>query len=176
MSSLCALSNQHTVVPVFTHGVYAALTYYFTDVDGVISSAAKEVYSGFGKAIACLFGDQAAAWEHAFPSVEISSNLTFNLPTGVLTGQNVSLMVQEDLTEGQLINRFAIDVAANGSSTWSVLLEDQGVGHKRIWPFLPTLQNVTAIRIRLLSSFVYSTSQRARIRRVALFNHDSPCV
>jgi len=105
---------------------------------------------------AAFDGDPDTFWSapsgthHAVLEADFSKPVTFD-----------RTMTMEWLNDGQHVERFRIEAWAGGR--WSILVDGNAIGHKRIDHFAP----VTASRVRLN---ILSSSSEAHIREFQVFN------
>ena len=90
----------------------------------------------------------------------VTSTITFNFPSDKsVQSTNISIILMEDLTHGQLINDFTLECLVNGSASWNACpmgtlanviprIPGPGIGHKRILMMTPP-SNATLTGVRL---------------------------
>ena len=86
--------------------------------------------------------------------------IEFRLPLAVRFNR---LLLEEDLTRGERVEEFALDVWANG---WQEVARGTDIGHRRILRFPE--QNAAAIRVRILQS-----RARPHISHISAYNHET---
>ena len=151
---------------------------------GGISDKQVQRYAEFGAAVLCLFSD--ADWE-SNTTVSLAQPVQWELPPGLAGRPNVSVTLQEHLTQGQLIETFQLeayyswmhpdqawqpvlpsDVTATSNATKTANMSMcRGIGHKRIWMNV-SLIGATKLRLTALSSFRSATGAAPRLRRIAI--------
>ena len=73
-------------------------------------------------------------------------------------------MVQEDITQGQLVERFHVEILEPKSNQWKTIASATTIGYKRI---LRLTEKVTARAVRLV---VDETRADPKILRVGVYN------
>ncbi len=170
------------------------------DNNGGISTLQQERYAAFGTALRCLF-DTPDIYENVSVSangvgLRLAPAVTWELSVPI-SSDNVSVVLQEYLVNGQLLNYSRFEaffpstqttgtIGGGGSGEWRAALpadaavpggplEPAGtlvsLGHKRIWMGVNGMRGATALRLSALSAF---NPQRAgegpRVRRIALYD------
>jgi len=86
--------------------------------------------------------------------------IVFQMPLAVRFNR---LLLEEDLTRGERVEEFALDVWMDG---WQEVARGTNIGHRRILRFPE--QNVAAIRVRILNS-----RARPHISRISAYQHET---
>jgi alpha-L-fucosidase len=160
------------------------------DTHGVVGPEEIAAYDAMGKAVSCLFSAPIASTTAASLPMNLSSGvIEWLLPgAGVATkGGNFSLVLEEDLTNGQLIGDYSLlcrsaaavpgtGTAATGASwhpcpmgSLSGAIESTlypGIGHKRIL-LLALVVPLDGLRLLVRSNFA-TGAQIPTLRRMAL--------
>jgi alpha-L-fucosidase len=152
------------------------------DTHGVVGAEELARYEAMGKAVSCLFSDPVASTTAPSLPMNLSTGIIhWMLPTGVVAkGGNYSLVLEEDLRNGQLIGNYSLMCCASDSGeSWQPCpmgsLSDAiastlfpGIGHKRIL-MLALDAPLRGIRVMVTSHFA-TGAQIPTLRRIALHN------
>ena len=91
---------------------------------------------------------------------DTGDGIEFRLPLAVRFNR---LLLEEDLSKGERVEEFALDVWEEG---WKEVARGTNIGHRRIFRFPE--QNAAAIRVRILKS-----RARVHLSRISAFNHET---
>jgi len=105
----------------------------------------------FGDRIRAIYAHPLAAAEDVGDGIELA------LPAGSF----VHVEIMEDLSEGQKIGSYVIEVRRDGA--WTTLAEGESVAHKRLHKVEPA--QAEAVRFRCTKSF----AEPVRLRRFAVY-------
>lgn len=176
------LKSVFELVTAYKMSVGRGCTYLFNlapDNTGAISGKQKQRYADFGAAVRCLFG--LADWVNS-TSLPLSPSVQWDLPTAILS-DNVTLVLQEELSRGQLLNESVFEAFVPGGSGghwWAVLPPDLppgsghgarlwSLGHKRMFEGVAGLREATKLRLTALSSF----GDTPTVRRITYYDMHS---
>eukprot|EP01065_Artemidia_motanka_P006266 TRINITY_DN1307_c0_g1_i2.p2 TRINITY_DN1307_c0_g1~~TRINITY_DN1307_c0_g1_i2.p2 ORF type:complete len:379 (+),score=116.78 TRINITY_DN1307_c0_g1_i2:522-1658(+) len=147
------------------------------DSTGAIPASDVRAYAAMGEAINCLFSHQLDATTSAIP-MSASGTMDWELKAPV-TSTNVSVVLMEDQSKGQLISNFSLD-CRSAAGDWKPCAMGSlpgviptcseggcvGIGHKRV---LMLAQGASALRLNVHSHFAVS-GQVPTLRSAALFD------
>lgn len=131
--------------------------------DGSIAPADIEAYAAMGKAIDCLFATKLA--NVVAPEFSAGGqSATFPLKLSGIT--NVSLALWEDLTKGQAITSWSVDLKLD-TGAWSAnVTSGLTIGHKRLETLvMPQPITVTEMRVNVVNPLA-----APRLRKVEVFD------
>ena len=146
-------------------------------------------YDAMGKAVSCLFSNPVASTTASSLPMNLSTGMIeWLLPVGVNVasqGGNFSLVLEEDLTDGQLIGSYSL-LCQSHADAWqpcpmgelSGAIESKifpGIGHKRIL-MLALDAPLRGIRVVVQSNFAFG-HQIPALRKIALHDwSDTDCI
>lgn len=164
------------------------------DVTGAVPTIDVERYNDFGSAIKCLFANPIAQMGPLHFRESLSAEFVF--AENATNSTNISVILREDLTQGQLIDKFTLECCVTNASehtpcsTWIACpmgsipgvisaVPTPGIGHKRIYLVAPEKGVTTGgMRVNITSRFNSSnTSAVPALLSVQLFDWSGkPCV
>eukprot|EP01062_Namystynia_karyoxenos_P019965 TRINITY_DN1754_c0_g1_i4.p1 TRINITY_DN1754_c0_g1~~TRINITY_DN1754_c0_g1_i4.p1 ORF type:complete len:492 (+),score=146.75 TRINITY_DN1754_c0_g1_i4:81-1556(+) len=155
------------------------------DSTGAVPRSDVAQYAAMGAAIRCLFGQQLARTAGALSLAGGAAEWVLPAP---VSSANVSLVIEEDLTQGQLIGNYSFQCAppSGAALQWAPCTLGSmsgvipacaggvctGVGHKRILMLLQEGGDLLgAVRVQLHSHFA-DPGQAPALRSMALYDWD----
>jgi alpha-L-fucosidase len=189
----CKLSNTSNLVRKYLTSVGRNCNLILNiapDTHGVLGAEEVAAYDAMGKAVSCLFSNPVASTTAMSLPMNLSTGIIeWLLPVGVnVAGQggNFSLVLEEDLTDGQLIGNYSLLCQGSHADSWqpcpmgelSGAIESMlfpGIGHKRIL-ILALDAPLRGIRVVIASNFAFG-SQIPTLRKITLHDwSDSNCI
>lgn len=166
------------------------------DGTGAVPASDVEQYTAMGAAIRCLFNHSVAKSTTPMKMDAATGVLEPALEFSTLTpaqAQNLSLVIREDQTSGQLINSYSFECRASSSGDdWTPCPGGSlsgsiptcaaspngpcvyvGVGHKRILVLGAVTTGLSAIRVVVHSHFA-TVTQSPAVRDIELFDWSGP--
>lgn len=121
------------------------------DPTGAVPAADMAAYAKFGEAVRCLFKKPIA---NVTLSHSPSGSWEIEMSSPIPAQTELILSLQEDLTNGQLIDMWTVEWLL--PSGWSVALEGQSLGHRRLFGGIDTFvapknAAVAAFRVNVTS-------------------------
>ena len=154
------------------------------DATGAVPGVDAARYAEFGSAVACLFDRSrrlgATAAPMAMDSASGAMEPAWEFPP-VASG-NLSLVVREDQTAGQLIGDYDLECTGGGDGAWEPCVlaalpgvipatPNAGVGHKRVLLLGPLASGQPIAGLRMIVSSHYATgAQIPTLRDMALYD------
>ncbi len=151
--------------------------------DGSIPLQDIDAYEKMGAALKCLFSRPIGSTVDPL-SVDEAGRITWVLSATAIekTSVNMSVVIREDQSDGQLIDRFHLE-CKNGSVTSKFApcsmgelaavipasMPSVGIGHKRIL-MLADHVGLAALRVVVDTSFAQHGGQNPRVRDMALYD------
>ena len=148
------------------------------DQTGAVPAPDVAAYAAMGEAVRCLFSRPLAATNS--PLAMNGSAMVWELDDGPLAATNVSIVLREELSAGQLIGNFSLACREAGDDAWAPCamgslgdgvipaIPGPGIGHKRILLIAPR-GALTGIQLRVDSHFA-DAGQRPTLRSIELFD------
>lgn len=189
----CKLSNTSNLVRKYLTSVGRNCNLILNiapDTHGMVGAEELAAYRAMGKAVSCLFSNPVASTTALSLPLNLSTGIIeWLLPVGVnvaAQGGNFSLVLEEDLKDGQLIGSYSLLCQASHVDSWqpcpmgelSGAIEKKiypGIGHKRIL-LLALDAPLRGIRVVVKSNFAFG-QQIPALRKISLHNwSDTRCI
>ena len=145
------------------------------DATGAVPAADVARYTEMGEAIKCLFSSRVASGGAQNASAADGTIVWSFGEAAAIASRNLSVVLLEDQTDGQLIGKWSLDCQERGSGDWSVChAHDEGIGHKRIVNMLRDQgsSDITAMRLNVLQHYALP-GQTPRMRALEVYDWES---
>jgi alpha-L-fucosidase len=145
------------------------------DATGAVPAADVARYTEMGEAIKCLFSSRVASGGAQNASAADGTIVWSFGEEAAIASRNLSVVLLEDQTDGQLIGKWSLDCQERGSGDWSAChAHDEGIGHKRIVNILRDQgsSDITAMRLNVLQHYALP-DQTPRMRALEVYDWES---
>lgn len=144
------------------------------DPTGAVPAADVAAYARLGAAIECLYTSPLGNTT-TFRDCGANGTRAWCWGGGGPAPGSLGVVLREDISGGQLINKWALDIAGSGGE-WAEVAAGASVGARRILPALrPPKGASLRLRLRVLSDFAAGGGAGPRLRSAAQYDWPSHC-